>query len=62
MERVRSLKEAVENIKNCYYDVAMEFYNSSSESEKDIIIEEIHNKRSGYIGELVEIQRQKVLM
>ncbi|HEY5525013.1 MAG TPA: AAA family ATPase [Clostridium sp.] len=53
----KELKEAVENIKNCYYDVAMEFYNSSSESEKDIIIEEIHNKRSCYIGELVELSK-----
>lgn len=53
----KELKEAVENIKNCYYDVATEFYNSSSESEKDIIIDEIHNKRSGYIGELVELSK-----
>jgi len=53
----KELKEAIENIKNCYYDVAMEFYNSSSESEKDIIIDKIHSKRSAYIGELVEISK-----
>lgn len=53
----KELKEAVENIKNCYYEAATEFYNSSSESEKDIIIEEIHNKRSCYIGELVELSK-----
>jgi len=53
----KKLKEAVENIKNSYYDVAMEFYNSSSESEKDIIIDDIHSKRSAYIGELVELSK-----
>lgn len=53
----KELKESVDNIKSSYYDVATEFYNSSSESEKDIIIEEIHSKRSRYIGELVELSK-----
>ena len=54
----KKLKEEVENIKNSYFEVAMEFYNTSSESEKDSIIEDIHTKRSGYIGELVEIAKK----
>lgn len=54
----KELKEEVENIKNSYFEVAMEFYNTSSESEKDSIIEDIHTKRSGYIGELVEIAKK----
>lgn len=53
----KELKEAVENIKNSYYDVIMEFYNTSSESEKDTIIDEIHTKRSNYIGELVDMAK-----
>lgn len=53
----KKLKESVEKIKNCYYDVVMEFYNSSSESEKDIIIDDIHSKRSAYIGELVDLSK-----
>ena len=53
----KELKEAVENIKNSYYDVAMEFYNSSSESEKDSIIDDIHKKRTNYIGELVDMAK-----
>ncbi|MBE6051764.1 MAG: ATP-dependent protease [Clostridium sp.] len=55
----KELKEEVENIKNSYFEVAMEFYNTSSESEKDSIIEEIHTKRSAYIGELVDIAKKE---
>lgn len=51
------LKEAIEDIKNSYFEVAMEFYNTSSESEKDSIIDEIHTKRSNYIGELVDMAK-----
>ena len=53
----KELKEAVESIKNSYYDMVMEFYNSSSESEKDSIIDDIHSKRSNYIGELVDMAK-----
>jgi lon-related putative ATP-dependent protease len=53
----KELKEEVDNIKNSYYEVAMEFYNTSSESEKDTIIEEVHSKRSNYIGELVDMAK-----
>lgn len=53
----KELKSAVEDIKNSYYDVAMEFYNSSSTTEKDNIIDEIHSKRNNYIGELVEMAK-----
>ena len=51
------LKETIENIKNSYYEVAMEFYNTSSESEKDRIIDEVHSKRTTYIGELMEMAK-----
>lgn len=51
------LKETIENIKNSYYEVAMEFYNTSSESEKDSIIDEVHSKRTNYIGELMEMAK-----
>lgn len=51
------LKETIENIKNSYYEVAMEFYNTSSESEKDSIIDDVHSKRTTYIGELMEIAK-----
>lgn len=53
----KDLKEAVENIKNSYYDIAIEFYNTSSESEKDNIIDEVHNKRSNYISELMNMAK-----
>ena len=51
------LKETIENIKNSYYEVSMEFYNTSSESEKDRIIDEVHSKRTNYIGELMEMAK-----
>lgn len=51
------LKETIENIKNSYYEVAMEFYNTSSESEKDSIIDDVHSKRTTYIGELMEMAK-----
>lgn len=51
------LKETIENIKNSYYEVAIEFYNTSSESEKDRIIDEVHSKRTNYIGELMEMAK-----
>ncbi|MGL4108591.1 AAA family ATPase [Clostridium sp. LP20] len=53
----KELKDAVNNIKTSYYDVAMEFYNSSSDSEKDSIIDEIHSKRTSYIGELMDMAK-----
>ena len=55
--RGKELKKTVENIKNSYFQVALDFYNTSSESEKDSIIDEIHNKRSKYVGELVEMAK-----
>lgn len=51
------LKKTIEEIKNSYFEVAMEFYNTSSESEKDSLIDEIHAKRSKYIGELVDMAK-----
>lgn len=51
------LKETIESIKNSYYEVAMEFYNTSSESEKDSIIDDVHSKRTTYIGELMDMAK-----
>ena len=55
----KELKEAVENIKNYYYDVATEFYNTSSESEKDTIVEEVHEKRNSYITQLIDMAKDE---
>ena len=55
--RGKELKQIVEDIKNSYYQVAFNFYNASSESEKDSIIDDIHNKRSNLVGELIEMAK-----
>ena len=51
------LKEAIESIKSSYFEYAMEFYNTSSDFEKDSIIEGINIKRNVYIGELMNIAK-----
>lgn len=51
------LKEAVEEIKNKYFDIVIEFYNSSSDNEKDRIIDEVSTKRSAYITELIDMAK-----
>lgn len=56
--RGNTLKKYVDDIKESYFNVAMEFYRSSSESDKDLIIEEVHQKRSEYIEELVELSKE----
>lgn len=55
--RGKEFKQIVEDIKNSYYQVAFNFYNASSESEKDSIIDDIHNKRSNLVGELIEMAK-----
>ena len=57
--RGKILKKYVEDIKESYFNVAMEFYRGSSESHKDLIIEEIHQKRTNYIEELVELSKEQ---
>ncbi|WP_288221553.1 AAA family ATPase [uncultured Clostridium sp.] len=53
------LKEAVEEIRNNYIELVEEFYNSSTEEEKDELIEEIQNKRNSYISELMEMAKKE---
>lgn len=48
------IKEVLEEIKNYYIDIVEEFYNLSSDSEKDNLIEEIQDRRNKYINELME--------
>lgn len=55
--RGNELKEGIENIKNSYFDIAMEFYNVSSDFEKDVIVEDINTKRNTYISELMGIAK-----
>lgn len=49
----------LEEIKNKYFDICSEFNNSSSEQEKDIIIESISSKRSSYINELINLSKKE---
>ncbi|MBE6054888.1 MAG: ATP-dependent protease [Clostridium sartagoforme] len=53
------LKDAVEGIRNKYIELVEEFYNSSTEDEKDNLIEEIQNKRNSYISELMEMAKRE---
>ncbi|NLL30958.1 MAG: AAA family ATPase [Clostridiales bacterium] len=53
----RKLKKAVEEIKNRYLEIVEDFYNSSSDNRKEDLIDEIQNKRSNYINELIESAR-----
>ena len=48
------LKERLEAIKNFYFDKIFLFYNSSTNKEKETIIEEIQKKRNDYIGSLIK--------
>ena len=53
------LKEIVEDIRNNYIELVEEFYNSSTEDEKDELIEEIQTKRNSYISELMDIAKKE---
>ena len=48
------LKEKVEQIKELYYDKIFSFYNSSVSNEKEMIINDIHDKRNSYISGLIK--------
>ncbi|MDV4150079.1 AAA family ATPase [Clostridium sp. AL.422] len=52
------LKDAVDRIRNNYIELVEEFYNSSTEDEKDELIDEIQNKRNSYISELMEMAKK----
>ena len=53
----KKLVEAVKNIREDYMDLIEEFYNSSTEDEKDKLIEEVQNKRNSYINELMDMAK-----
>lgn len=53
------LKDSVERIRNNYIELVEEFYNSSTEDEKDELIEEIQSKRNSYISELMEMAKKE---
>ncbi|MGL5149586.1 MAG: AAA family ATPase [Clostridium sp.] len=55
--KANELKNALDDIKEEYLNVALEFYNSSSYKEKDDLINEIHDKRNEYISELVGLAK-----
>lgn len=53
------LKEMISDIKEKYYDCAVNFYNSSADKEKENIIESISEKRNSYITKLMESAKTK---
>ena len=53
------LKETIEEIKKSYLNSVRSFYNGSSDLEKDLIIEKIHEKRTSYIEELVILSKDE---
>lgn len=55
----KKLKDAVEEIRNNYIEIVEEFYNTSSEDEKDELIEEVQSKRNDYISELMEMAKKE---
>ncbi|GAB6169614.1 AAA family ATPase [Clostridium carnis] len=55
----KKLKEIVENIRNYYIEIIEDFYNNSTNDEKDDIIDEIQSKRNNYIGELMELAKNE---
>lgn len=53
------LKNSVEEIKNKYFNNVIEFYNTSSDDEKDKIIDDVNEKRNLYITELINIAKNE---
>lgn len=53
------LKETMENLKNHYLETIEDFYNSSSNNEKDILIDEIETKRNDYISQLMDMAKKE---
>lgn len=53
------LKEMLEDVKDNYFNCAVDFYNASSENEKESILGEINEKRSEYINKLMEMAKAK---
>lgn len=55
--RGKELKKEIKELKEEYTVSFLEFFNTSSNEEKDDILENIHIKRNKYIGELVEVAK-----
>jgi lon-related putative ATP-dependent protease len=53
------LKDMIDDIKEKYYDCIIDFYNSSSDEEKEDIIEDISEKRNDYITKLMDSAKTK---
>ncbi|AWK50971.1 ATP-dependent protease [Clostridium beijerinckii] len=53
------LKEMIEDIKEKYFECIMDFYSSSSDDEKEDIIEDISEKRNDYITKLMDSAKTK---
>ena len=55
----KKLKEAVEEIRINYMERVEDFYNESTEAEKEELIDEIQDKRSKYINDLMESAKKE---
>lgn len=55
--RGKELKKEIKELKEEYTISFLEFFNTSSDEEKDDIVENIHLKRNKYISELVEVAK-----
>ena len=53
------LKEMIEEIKGKYFECIIDFYSSSSDDEKEDIIEDISEKRNDYITKLMDSAKTK---
>lgn len=53
------LKEMIEEIKEKYFECIIDFYRSSSDDEKEDIIEDISEKRNDYITKLMDSAKTK---
>lgn len=54
----KKLKEVVEDIKNAYLEIIDDFYDESSDDEKDFLVEEIQGRRNDYITELMDAAKK----
>ena len=54
----KKLVQALKEVRDSYIDIVEEFYNTSSEDEKDELIEEVQSKRNNYISELMELAKK----
>lgn len=52
------LKEMLDEIKNCYSESTFNFYNSSENKEKEVIIDNMQKKRNELVGKLEELAKE----